>query len=146
MNHLVIRIAIAMLSLGFLGNTNYLTLLAQQEYFNPELSGERPGMFSGPGAERLGLRDIVTPQQFSDLLWGYHPTTKEPLLRTAGREAKVLALDQVLSMPKSVSVAWALTTHAYVDDDGPAPVPSKGTPPRTRPPQSARAAYPRYRP
>ena len=108
MRHPVARYLVMIVSIGSLGVTIYHVLLAQQEYYDPSITGERPGQFIGEGAERLGLRGTVTQDQFKSLLQGFHPDTGEALRKTAGKQVKTCMSDVVLSPEKSFSVSWAL--------------------------------------
>lgn len=67
----------------------------------------RPGFFIGKLAERWGLADtLVTAEQFRALSEGRHPTTGEQLVAPA-RGTHTIGDDVTVSLPKSVSIAWA---------------------------------------
>lgn len=108
MRHPVARYLIMIVSIGSLGFTTYHVRLAQEEYYDPSVSGERPGKFVGKGTERIELRGTVTQDQFKSLLRGFHPETGEALRKSAGKHAKTCMLDLVLSPGKSFSIARAL--------------------------------------
>lgn len=103
-------------SIGGLGLTTYHTRLAQEEYYNPDRHGARPGQYIGKAAELLNLAGTVTQDAFKALLRGFHPETGEPLLKTAGRDVKYCAYDLVLSANKSFSVAWAMAPDQATRD------------------------------
>lgn len=97
-----------MLSIAALGATDYHVRLAQEEYYDPQKSGERPGVFIGPGAELLGLRGTVSKEQFKSLMRGIHPETKAAVRKTAGKRTKDAAQDLVFSLSKSESVLFGV--------------------------------------
>lgn len=108
MNASPLRIATMIVTIGALGFTTYHTRLAQEEYYNPNKHGERPGQFIGAGAERLDLHGTVSQDQFKSLMRGYHPQTGAPLRKSAGKRVKTCAWDIVVSADKSSSTAYAL--------------------------------------
>ena len=115
MKNLVLKTATAMLSIAALGATDYHVRLAQEEYYSPQKSGERAGVFIGTGAnELLGLRGNVSREQFRYLMRGIHPETRVALRRTAGNRTKDAAQDLVFSMPKSGSVILAVAKNPHV--------------------------------
>ena len=85
--------------------------LAQNDYY---AAGEiRPGQWIGAGAERLGLKNVVTREQFQALCENQNPKTSERLTQRQQKEDKRRVFyDFTCSAPKSVSVL-AMT----LDDD-----------------------------
>ena len=85
--------------------------LAQNDYY---AAGEiRPGQWIGAGAERLGLKNVVTREQFQALCENQNPETSERLTQRQQKEDKRRVFyDFTCSAPKSVSVL-AMT----LDDD-----------------------------
>ncbi|MGH7953559.1 MAG: MobF family relaxase, partial [Limisphaerales bacterium] len=77
--------------------------LAQNDYY---AAGEiRPGQWIGAGAERLGLKENVTREQFCALCENLNPQTGERLTQRKLREGQRRVLyDFTCSAPKSVSV------------------------------------------
>jgi conjugative relaxase-like TrwC/TraI family protein len=77
--------------------------LAQNDYY---AAGEiRPGQWIGAGAERLGLSEQVTREQFYALCENQHPQTGEQLtLRQNAKDDRRVFFDFTCSPPKSVSV------------------------------------------
>jgi len=77
--------------------------LAQNDYY---AAGEiRPGQWIGAGAERLGLNDAVTREQFHALCENRNPETAERLTQRQQKENKRrVFFDFTCAPPKSVSV------------------------------------------
>ena len=77
--------------------------LSQNDYY---AAGEiRPGQWIGAGAERLGLNNAVTREQFHALCENRHPQTGEQLtLRQNAKDERRVFFDFTCSPPKSVSV------------------------------------------
>jgi conjugative relaxase-like TrwC/TraI family protein len=77
--------------------------LSQNDYY---AAGEiRPGDWIGIGAERLGLSERVTREQFYALCENRHPQTGEQLtLRQNANDERRVFFDFTCSAPKSVSV------------------------------------------
>src|SRR5271156_944633 len=77
--------------------------LSQNDYY---AAGEvRPGQWIGVGAERLGLSEQVTREQFYALCENQHPQTGEQLtLRQNAKDDRREFFDFTCSPPKSVSV------------------------------------------
>ena len=77
--------------------------LAQNDYY---AVGEiRPGQWIGAGAERLGLRDEVTREQFHALCENQNPNDGERLTQRSQKEGqRRVFYDFTCSAPKSVSV------------------------------------------
>ena len=85
--------------------------LAQNDYY---AAGEiRPGQWIGAGAERMGLKNVVTREQFHALCENQNPNDGERLTQRQQKEDKRRVFyDFTCSAPKSVSVL-AVT----LDDD-----------------------------
>ncbi|WP_286763579.1 MULTISPECIES: MobF family relaxase [Rhodopirellula] len=81
-------------------------VLTQGDYY---LGQEINGQWHGKGAETLGLGrgTDVTKDQFSALLQGQHPNTGQPLTQR-NRKDRRPGMDLTFSVPKSVSLAWAI--------------------------------------
>jgi conjugative relaxase-like TrwC/TraI family protein len=77
--------------------------LAQNDYY---AAGEiRPGQWIGAGAERLGLKENVTRDQFHALCENLNPETGERLTQRSQKEGqRRVFYDFTCSAPKSVSV------------------------------------------
>ena len=77
--------------------------LAQNDYY---AAGEiRPGQWIGAGAERLGLKSVVTREQFHALCENRNPETGERLTQRQQKENKRRVFyDFTCAPPKSVSV------------------------------------------
>ena len=77
--------------------------LAQNDYY---AAGEiRPGQWMGAGAERLGLKDNVTRDQFHALCENQNPNDGERLTQRSQKEGqRRVFYDFTCSAPKSVSV------------------------------------------
>ena len=77
--------------------------LAQNDYY---AAGEvRPGQWIGAGAERLGLKENVTREQFHALCENLNPETGERLTQRSQKEGqRRVFYDFTCSAPKSVSV------------------------------------------
>jgi conjugative relaxase-like TrwC/TraI family protein len=77
--------------------------LAQNDYY---ATGEiRPGQWIGAGAERLGLKENVTREQFCALCENLNPQTGERLTQRQQKEGqRRVFYDFTCSAPKSVSV------------------------------------------
>src|SRR5580692_10578680 len=77
--------------------------LAQNDYY---AAGEiRPGQWIGAGAERLGLKNAVTREQFHALCENQNPNDGERLtLRQLKEDKRRVFFDFTCSPPKSVSV------------------------------------------
>ncbi len=71
------------------------------------VAGESPGLWTGGGADMLGLRGPVTAAPFGDLLEGRDPLGDRPL-RHVPPSRGVAGFDLVFCAPKSVSVLHLL--------------------------------------
>lgn len=90
------------------------TVLKQGDYY---LGQEVNGYWHGNGAERLGLElgSEVTSEQFNALLNGNHPTTGEQLAQRVRKDRRP-GIDLTFSVPKSVSLAWAIKNDEQIVD------------------------------
>lgn len=76
-------------------------------YFATKELTNRPGFFIGKLAERWNLADtLVNADQFRNLSEGRHPVTGEQLVAEA-RGTHTIGDDVTISLPKSISLAWA---------------------------------------
>ena len=89
-------------------------VLTQGDYY---LGQEIGGQWHGRGAETLGLGHgtDVTKEQFSALLQGVHPTRGEKLTQR-NRLDRRPGVDLTFSVPKSVTLAWAINGDERVVD------------------------------
>jgi len=90
------------------------TVLTRGDYY---LGQEVAGYWNGNGAERLGLGrgTEVTNDQFASLLRGEHPTTGEALTQRVRKDRRP-GVDLTFSVPKSVSLAWAINNDEQIAD------------------------------
>jgi conjugative relaxase-like TrwC/TraI family protein len=101
-----------MLSIGKLGKGQeryYLGKVAEgaEDYYSGK--GEAEGYWLGDAARELGLEGNVDPDQLVAMLTGMNPASGEPLgLQHVGGRGPVPGFDLTFSVPKSVSLAWAL--------------------------------------
>ena len=101
--------------------TAHTTAAYYTQYLTPDGTGERPGIWAGRSAARLGLAGEVATEDLEALLSGQDPDSGALLgSRFVDRVTKhgklihaVAGFDGTFSAPKSVSVLWALT-----GDDG----------------------------
>ncbi|MCA9069207.1 MAG: relaxase domain-containing protein, partial [Planctomycetaceae bacterium] len=82
------------------------TVLTQGDYY---LGQEISGTWQGRGTESLGLvkGSAVTNALFASLLQGHHPETEVALTQRI-RQDRRLGMDLTFSVPKSVSLVWAI--------------------------------------
>lgn len=78
------------------------------KYYNDHAK-EKP-LWSGRGAELLGLSKTPTEAEFNNLLNGFSPNGKAKLVQNAGAETRQGFWDLTFSVPKSVSVLWAMSS------------------------------------
>ncbi|HEX3239653.1 MAG TPA: MobF family relaxase [Solirubrobacterales bacterium] len=101
-----------MVSIGKMGSGQehyYLGKVAEgaEDYYSGK--GEAEGYWLGDGAAELGLDGTVEPDQLVAMLTGRDPATGEPLgLRHVAGKGPVPGFDLTFSVPKSVSLLWAL--------------------------------------
>lgn len=81
------------------------------DYIDYYANSARAGRWAGAGAESLGLRGAVTADQLRSMLHGQHPLTGLPLGRRFGSQ-RIVAFDVTFSVPKSVSILYALGDDA----------------------------------
>lgn len=81
-------------------------VLTQGDYY---LGQEVSGTWRGEGCELLGLEPeaTVTREQFGNLLAGLHPITGQQLVQRLRKDRRP-GVDFTYSVPKSVSIAWAV--------------------------------------
>jgi conjugative relaxase-like TrwC/TraI family protein len=87
-------------------------VLTQGDYY---LGQEVAGHWQGKGAQILGLGQgaKVTREQFKRLLKGEHPLTGEKLTQR-NRKDRRPGMDLTFSVPKSVSLAWAINNDERI--------------------------------
>lgn len=87
-------------------------VLSQGDYY---LGQEVSGQWHGRGAESLGLGrgSDVTKEQFAALLHGQHPETGEALVQRHRTDRRP-GVDLTFSVPKSVSLAWAINNDERI--------------------------------
>ena len=95
------------------GGPGYYLEMAQLNYYDPELTGEPPGLWYGKAALEFGLSGEVEREHLERLCEGFHPFEDgKRLVRNAGRHSgrapRDPGFDATFSAPKSVSVAWAM--------------------------------------
>ena len=79
-------------------------------YLDPD---EPPGRWWGDGRHAVGLGGEVVGDQLRRMLEGRHPDTGQPLGRGFGNKS-ARGFDATFSVPKSVSVLWALSADPFV--------------------------------
>ena len=81
-------------------------VLTQGDYY---LGHEIAGHWHGKGVDILGLKKgaRVTKEQFGELLRGNHPVTGSRLTQRVRKDRRP-GMDLTFSVPKSVSLAWAV--------------------------------------
>jgi conjugative relaxase-like TrwC/TraI family protein len=104
-----------MISIGKLGagqERYYTEKVAEgaEDYYSGEAEAE--GIWVGAAAADLGLDGKVEPDQLTAMLTGRNSVTGEPLgLKSAPGREPVPGFDLTFSVPKSVSLTWALGGH-----------------------------------
>jgi len=95
-----------------IGSADYYLNLAREDYYVN--GGEPPGQWHGKGAERMGLAGQVQAEHFRNLFAGFSPSGKVAFVQNAGQRSghhkRVPGWDLTFSVPKSVSVCWALAS------------------------------------
>jgi conjugative relaxase-like TrwC/TraI family protein len=76
--------------------------------------GEAPGVWSGGWSHEFALEGMVEADELRALIDGTHPVSGQPLL-VGLRERSVKAFDLTFSVPKSVSLLWALGSVPIAD-------------------------------
>jgi len=95
-----------MISIGKVRSADYyLGEVERDDAFGYYASTDRAGHWHGSLAAELGLSGAVDPRDFRATLDGKRPDTGKKLTAFA---TKAKALDVTLSVPKSISVVWAL--------------------------------------
>ena len=98
-----------MISIGKVRSADYyLAEVGRDDASGYYLDTERVGRWHGRLAADLGLSGRVDPEDFRAVLEGLRPGR---LARLTEHPTRVAALDVTLSVPKSVSIAWALGGH-----------------------------------
>lgn len=94
------------------GTAQYFETLSAGDYY---LGEQIKAVWQGKTANRLGLDQgsELTKNQFMDLLVGKNPVTGEPLTQRLRRNRRP-GMDMTLSVPKSVSLAWAMNKDEAV--------------------------------
>ena len=88
-------------------HSKYYTEMVRANYY-----ASRPGQVAtwcGKGAEILGLKGEVDPNDLRCLLEGYWTDGKTKLVQNAGRANRQKGWDNVASPPKPFSVIWAMS-------------------------------------
>ncbi|MAY74810.1 MAG: hypothetical protein CMJ31_08890 [Phycisphaerae bacterium] len=80
--------------------------LCRDDYY--EQGTEMPGVWRGHGAELLGLEGHVEREHFARMTDNLHPT-KDERLTPRTKEGRRVGYDISFSVPKSVSIAYAVT-------------------------------------
>ena len=95
-----------------IGSADYYLNLAREDYYLN--GGEPPGQWHGKGAELMGLVGQVQAEHFQNLFAGFSPSGKVAFVQNAGQRSgyhkRVPGWDLTFSVPKSVSVCWALAS------------------------------------
>lgn len=87
----------------------YSDLAAKDDYYSSSQDAqEKPGIWLGSGAEKLGLDGIVQEGELLKTMQGFDPRTGEALAKNAGQESHKPGWDCCFSAPKSVSTVWAV--------------------------------------
>jgi conjugative relaxase-like TrwC/TraI family protein len=99
---------------GVATKTYFETSLTQGDYY---LGQEVAGHWRGAGAELLGLGEgaAVQREHFTQLLMGFHPVTGAKLTQRLRKDRRP-GMDLTFSVPKSVSLAWAITADERLLD------------------------------
>lgn len=98
-----------MITIGKVRNAEYyLNELQQDDAYEYYGSLERSGQWHGTFAAELGLGGPIEPDDFRAILEGVRPDSGTSLTEFP---IKVPALDVTLSVPKSMSVLWAVGDH-----------------------------------
>ncbi len=104
---MTVLLVLAMLSINALGRgqEEYYLKLAREDYY---LRGsEPPGYWLGSGAAALGLAGVADADHFRRLFAGFGPDGR-PLVQNAGAEDRQQGWDLTCTVPKPVSVFWAM--------------------------------------
>lgn len=93
------------------GAGDYYLKLARASYYANRI--EEPGQWAGTGADRLGLSGEVEAAAFRNLLCGFSPDGKNPLVQNANAKDRQSGWDLTFSPDKSVSVLFGLASEDY---------------------------------
>jgi conjugative relaxase-like TrwC/TraI family protein len=89
---------------------NYHIHEGKEAYYLAGIGQE--GRWLGGAVEPLKLPDTVTAKAFRNLLHGYSPDGHKPLVQNAGHPDRDAGWDLTFSVPKAVSVLWAMSPPA----------------------------------
>ena len=89
---------------------NYHIHQGKEAYYLAGIGQE--GRWLGGAVEPLKLPDTVTAKAFRNLLHGYSPDGHKPLVQNAGHPDRDAGWDLTFSVPKAVSVLWAMSPPA----------------------------------
>jgi conjugative relaxase-like TrwC/TraI family protein len=109
---MALRITMLSILKTSIGSADYYLNLAREDYYLN--GGEPPGQWHGKGAELMGLVGQVQAEHFQNLFAGFSPSGKVAFVQNAGQRSgyhkRVPGWDLTFSVPKSVSVCWALAS------------------------------------
>ncbi|EHU4801455.1 relaxase domain-containing protein [Vibrio vulnificus] len=98
-----------MMSISPVNNIAYYADLAKEDYYSGH--GEPKGIWYGLGSKIFGLQNkTIGDNDYNMLMTGFSPSG-EALVQNAGKDNRRAAWDCTLSAPKSVSLAWASSSH-----------------------------------
>ncbi|MCX2758207.1 relaxase domain-containing protein [Vibrio sp. Sgm 22] len=98
-----------MMSISPVNNIAYYADLAKEDYYSGH--GEPKGIWYGLGSKIFGLQNkTIRDDDYNMLMTGFSPSG-EALVQNAGKDNRRAAWDCTLSAPKSVSLAWASSSH-----------------------------------
>jgi conjugative relaxase-like TrwC/TraI family protein len=103
-------------SLNAEASAKYFTeVLSKGDYYVADAAIK--GRWRGALTERLGFTagSVVTPAAFKRLLSGLHPFTGEKLVQRLAKNRRP-GVDLTFSVPKSISLAWAITKDEAILD------------------------------
>jgi conjugative relaxase-like TrwC/TraI family protein len=89
------------------GQVDYYLNVCEADYYANE--SEQPGYWLGKGATILGLEGPVKREVLKNLFEGFDPSGEKALVQNAGKRDRQKALDFAVSLPKKVSVYWAMS-------------------------------------
>lgn len=97
-----------MLSIHPINNIAYYADLAQEDYYLGH--GEPKGNWAGLGSRILGLYgEVINDDDYINLMAGFSPAG-EKLVQNAGKDNRRLGWDCTFSAPKSVTLAWVISS------------------------------------
>ncbi|OED95424.1 MobF family relaxase [Vibrio cyclitrophicus] len=98
-----------MMSISPVNNIAYYADLAKEDYYSGH--GEPKGIWYGLGSKIFGLQNkTIGDNDYNMLMAGFSPSG-EALVQNVGKDNRRAAWDCTLSAPKSVSLAWASSSH-----------------------------------